>query len=138
MLYRVANLSKSTDKRLASLGWGNRPRGVVGTILSAEDLMQDTYYAGLWYLLNKEQYAIGLYREEELEEVTEKQLELENSLKVLLDIFPSKSPSDILNFFATDERDDFIVEDIVPVIRKKYKKELGLDARLGRIAYLNG
>jgi hypothetical protein len=129
MLYRVENLSKTGDKRLADLAGPERTRGVVGEIESLSDILGSNY-DGLFFLFSENGDCLGIYREEELEEVTEKQLQLETDLGALLSIFPNKVPQMALDIETTDVADNVLVDMVVPVLRKRYKKEFANQTRI--------
>lgn len=120
MLYRVENLSKSSDKRLQdSLLYSRRERGAIGEIESSG--WEDDTDENLFYLMSKTE-CLGVYHKQELEEVTEKQLQLETDLGALLSVFPNQNPSAMFGDEA-ELSDKFAIEALVPVLRKRYKKE---------------
>lgn len=132
MLYRVKNLKAQGNKELQKLptSFSQRKKGMVGEITLSFDTVDKVgnldgigRYCFLSHLgLGSEE---AVYDKSELEEITERQLELEEALWLLLSIFPNKNPFLALNPRIVDEV-DVLTALAVPAMRKEFRRELDL------------
>lgn len=115
--FRVISLKASRDKRLLKhpISTGFRKRGAYGIGVPA-------FEEGFVRLKATTGLPLGIYREDELEQLTKRQFVLELGLTALLNIFPNKLPSRVLGSESVVE--DFIaVELVVPKLRRVLKSK---------------
>lgn len=124
VLKRARTLIASNDSRLQLLPKFSvdRIRGTVGEPVEVPFGKDDD--KKFFILFGEDGYSRGLYRSDELEDVTPEQLALEMNMAALLAIFPNKYQFLALNPETCDSVDVFTAVEIVPELRKQYKLEL--------------
>jgi hypothetical protein len=130
MLYRVTNLRASRDKRLRAwpANFALRKVGIVGYAKFGGNQNQDIAMLSVVPLPQNNHDVLGVYRRDELEEVTQAQLDLEEFIIQLLSIFPNREPQQVLNLSLPIE--DFrVAHDTVKTLRRMLRTHPLLRAR---------
>jgi hypothetical protein len=116
VLFRVTNLKASRDKRLQSwpANFSNRAIGRVG--FADFDSSREVV------MLSDNNGPLGVYRVDELEIVTPKQIELEKTVLALLSVFPNTAPEQQLNGSVITEVDKLVAALSIGDLRFQLRK----------------